>query len=273
MESFPDIRKIKSRTIAFEELNKMRLEKGMQETLRYFFEALNIEPVYKKKERDFKEFYEGRERLKNDPGLIIGNHPGHLDAFLILQVLEGREDFKIFVYHKRVPQFAKILGEDKLISSDDKMGLRKAIHHIENGGVVIFFPTLMEERKTGEILFQRGFKTIAKNLEPETMIYCFNFNLEDMQQAFGSQKHDEFNPKMAAKFSGLNLETIFQSRLANINRYQKADRIRVNEQYTQASEWQNAFSEEGENIEKRDNGKVVDKTSTKHYLEIFDLEK
>jgi hypothetical protein len=78
------------------------------------------------------------------PLIIASNHPGTLDGFVIISSLP-REDFKLIISGVPFVQGLPALKEHLIYTTGDpheRMGVvRTAIRHLENGGLLITFPT------------------------------------------------------------------------------------------------------------------------------------
>jgi len=198
-------------------------------------EAMRVEPKFVREADPLLK--EDRHRLNTEPGLIIANHPGSYDAFTILSVLE-RNDVKIVVAKKVFEKMSPIIGQEPLISVDDKgvASLRKLFHeveaHIESGGVVILFPSGGNDHRDG-FKFEQGFgRMMLPALRPTDMVYAFQFDALQMQMARQGRlmsKHLD----IASAFVLPNLTKRIHQ-LPGLS----AKPFEVNERYTEAAEWQ-----------------------------------
>lgn len=209
---------------------------GFEAVGKKVLEAANIEPLYTLEQKDNQSFIESRERLNSEAGLIIANHPGYYDTFAILGALK-RSDVKIVVGATNYETYKPVLGEEMLIraSADPADGLsmmRSIKEHVENGGVVIMYPSGGVDRADKEnksLNFQNGFSVIIKRcLKPDNMIYAFHIADEDVESIVEEK---------VSRIPGIVSAVAIDSAL-NINQLKERATIRVDERYSRAEEWQ-----------------------------------
>ncbi len=220
---------------------------GFEAVGKKVLEAANIEPRYLLEEQGERVFNESRVRLNSEAGLIIANHPGYYDTFAILNTLK-RSDVKIVVGAKNYETYKPILGEDLLIraSADPADGLamiRSIKDHVENGGVVIIYPSGGIDRagkKNKSFDFQNGLSVILKRcLKPDDMVYSFYIEDEDIEAVVGEK---------ISRIPGI-VSAVAADPALNINRLKERAVVRIDEKYSRAEEWQK-ISEGGAKDEK-----------------------
>lgn len=213
------------------------LEKGGFEAVgKKVLEAANLEPRYLLEEQSEQVFNESRTKLNSEAGLIIANHPGYYDTFAILNALK-RSDVKIVVGVKNYETYRPILGENLLIraSADPADGLammRSIKDHVENGGVVILYPSGGIDRagkKNKSFDFQNGLSVILKRcLKPDDMVYSFYIEDEDIEAVVGEK---------ISRIPGI-VSAVAADPALNINRLKERAVVRIDERYSRAEEWQ-----------------------------------
>lgn len=187
---------------------------------------------------------EMRNKLNTESGVIICNHPGWGDTAVILSAVK-RDNLKI-IMNKTYFDLLPPEVADKYFFPNEKnpsktVAIFKRIQeHIKNGGVLLTYPSGGNEQKTGTS-FKDGFRVILRGLKPEQMVYCFNINNSDMKSL-----------KSLRPMTGLASEALFLSDF-NINKSRDPQIVRVDEAYTQASDWQKAI----EAIPKNDANEVL----------------
>ena len=233
---------------------------GAYEVIRQYLEKLNITPDFVK--QDDERFASWRQKLNTARGIMISNHPSMIDAPLLSQALT-RSDVKLVVnagLYKRVegktfqdmliPATTNSLHEVKSMLSSIRALLLK-------GGLVWIFPTGGMEINTGNresIHFASGFALILKELQPADMVYSFHINTQDLLPV-GS----------VAKINTTFLSGRFLPDELNLARSKNPVRVRIDESFSEAGEWQDLLKSTG----KKGRNEIL----TAHYLEQFDIEK
>jgi len=269
-ESAPDIKKLWSRGVIYEDFGKRYRQIGMDNALDHFFKSLNISPVFSKQLESPEKFLEMRKKLHEEPGIIISNHPGFFDMFLILKALEGRDDYKILVKPTIYENRSRTLGENHVVSVKSKDPSKKNLDHflesakeaISNGELFLFFPTAGNERQSREFDFKRGLTSLVKEINPATMIYCFYVNYGDVENTIGPDWRKS-HLRRDLRYAGANMENTFRSEKINFNKLTKPKEIEVDEMYTESGEWKDSLSEAAN----------PEEALTDHYLKIFGLNK
>lgn len=196
------------------------------------------------------EFQRDRLKLQTQSGLVISNHPGRPDIFAVLQTLE-REDVLVMAKPQVAQAAGKLFGSQYFLpaSREPRQLVRdfsKIETHIRRGGLFVLFPT--GGRKSE---FQPGFRIILEKIPASSMVYCFNVNSQDVRKASGG---------IARRMAGAASEEV----LGFIkNPYRLADPaiVRVDEEYTQAAEWQRLLVDAPKNRQ--------DEVLKQHYAEKF----
>ena len=192
----------------------------------------NVEPVYSHPQNP--ELETMRQALNSRPGLIIGNHPGPMvDTLAILKLL-SRRDVKFMVSPWMFKSFQAVMDKDYLLQVSSKDGgsdlwpsFRKAADHIKGGGAVLLYPGGPDRNENAPLTFEKGFGVLKNQLRPDDMVYCFNFNENDM---------GEIRDKKPDLLLGFALENVgFPG--ANINKMRKPFRPRVDERLTSVADW------------------------------------
>jgi len=197
-------------------------------------ETAHINPRYVLEETDAELFKESRLRLQKEAGLIIANHPGHYDTYLILNTL-NRNDVKIVVSEENYDVLSTKLGSESFIKAtrDPREALsflREIKGHIEEGGVVILYPSGGGE-KDGDFSFEPGFAAIIKRcLQPNDMVYTFAIEPGSHDQA----AQDKMRAVGAAS-------SIISNDFINPNKNKDDMTIAVHEKYTSAEQWHQAL--------------------------------
>ena len=194
------------------------------------------------------QFKNMRNKLNTEAGIIICNHPGWVETPAILSILH-RDNLKIMqnkTYYDLLPPEVAIRY---FFPAEHGPSLRSVLNkikaHIEGGGILLIYPSGGNEKKKGTT-FKSGLRGILALLKPDQMVYCFNINNEDAKEA---------RPGV-----GLASE-LFLHPSFNINKTGSPQRVRMNEAYTKASEWQSSI----EGVSKDD----ANQTLTKKYESMF----
>ncbi len=210
-------------------------EGGLEAVGKKVLDAAKITPVYTN-EGNSETFEEDRKRLNTEAGIVVANHPGYYDTFLILNALK-RKDVKIIASESNFKYFAPSIGEEYLIKATNDPTqalafLRSIKDHIDNGGLVVIFPTGGVDRVDNDptdFMFENGFSVIIKRcLKPGDMVYSFYINPEDIAALV-----DETIPRTPGTISAVALHPSI-----NINKFKDDAEVRVDERYSTADEWQ-----------------------------------
>ncbi len=209
---------------------------GFEAVGRKVLDEAKINPLYTLEQEDLVVFEKSRQRLNTEAGIIISNHPGYYDAFLIMNALK-RKDVKIVVSKSNYATFAPIVGEECLIKAthDPKEALSfgEIKDHIDSGGLVLLFPTGGDDRvdksaEEAELVFEGGLSVILKRcLKPTDMVYSFYVEPEDIRPLV-----DEKIPRIAGVVSAINVNPAL-----NVNQLKTSVDVKVNERYSKADEW------------------------------------
>lgn len=173
------------------------------------------------------EFQSNRLKLQTQGGLAISNHPGRPDIFAVLQTLE-REDVLVMAKPQVAQAASQLFGPKYFLpaSREPRQLVRdfsKIEAHIRKGGLFVLFPTGGKKSE-----FQSGFRIVLEKIPADSMVYCFNVNGEDVRKASGG-----IGRRMAGAASEEALGFI-----KNPYRLAAPAVVRVDEEYTQAAEWQ-----------------------------------
>jgi hypothetical protein len=215
---------------------------GLSAGAQKLLEAANIHPEYEA-EKNPERFQEMRQKLNTEPGLAIANHPGYYDSAVILNTLE-RSDVKVVVSKEAYEKFTRILGPERLLRVGE--GPREIVtllesikDHIHAGGLVVMYPTAGSDRADlidPKFEFRKGLAVlIEKHLRPSDMVYSFNINPDDIRSVVVEDK---------ARYLGASVALATGSFIAP-NKNKPPAQIRVDENYSQASEWLAALNEGG----------------------------
>jgi hypothetical protein len=202
---------------------------------REIFDLANIEPHLLQAENP--EFEDMRKRLNTEPGLVICNHPGiFFDFPVVLEALHSeigdRPDVKILVSSTYAPVYNKLFDKYHFISTEDIMkpsGFKGLLKHIEDGGLVVIFPTGGGEEGTKHrIRFEDGLSAVVKKINSDAMVYSFYIDPEGVSKAM--------KERPAMKLGVWSGATMMPE--ANINNLRPRESFDVNEWYSKAGEWQ-----------------------------------
>lgn len=205
-----------------------------------WIEAARVRLVYEQESNP--EFAEVRRRLNTEPGVIIANHPGLIDIPAVLKVIT-RPDIKIVINADDYKRLGTLIGdtshfvEASTEVSKVRQNFDELTQHIARGGAVLIFPAGTRDTESRDRRqFKSGFRHLLETtLTPEHMVYAFHINRQDVWSV-----RDEKIPRQIGALGEALL-----GKGANINRHKERKVIRVNEAYTQASEWQEVLSDKG----------------------------
>ena len=221
----------------------MAREQGTFGASKLYLDRRNIVPKFTKSQET--EFTTWRERLATRPGLVIANHPGYLDSPALLSQI-NRKDLKIIAHRRHIDKW-QMFGEEMILPAAKSPGeLRKTLEatndHIKAGGLVLLYPTGGQSRPDkANRGFQSAFRSIVQRLRPSDMIYSFYINPADASELLA---------KLPEKTE---------------NRLAEPGEIKIDEAYTEASEWQEIIRTSA-----RDN---VNDNLTRHFLQKFNRER
>jgi hypothetical protein len=197
-----------------------------------------IKPEFVQAEKDPKAFEAMREKLMTERGLVISNHPNALfDMFSVLQALSGkegkegdREDVLVLVADRDLDIYKECFDEKRFIAASDfatPSGFKKILAHMEDGGLLILFPTGGDEQGN-DLHFKDGLEVLMKKMKPDMMVYSFYIDADDVKKV--QSHHPELLPGMLS-------EVKFGADWMNLNRVRSAASFRVNEAYTKVEDW------------------------------------
>lgn len=195
-----------------------------------YFHLVNVEPRYTHSE-DVR-FEEDRERLNSEPGVFISNHPGVVDAPLLLGMIT-RTDVLALAGKDIAPYLSKIFGESTILCrthdpNDNLKQFRAIKKHVENGGLFFLFPTGGEKIP---FMFRDGFRVVVeKILRPTDMVYSTFIEPRDIQAVAKNRR---------LRNLGALSTMLIPDVLNPLRRETRA--VRVDEHYSQANEWKRAL--------------------------------
>ena len=229
-----------------QEVSKRGFE-ALHEAINKYFEIWNVAPAYQRERDD--GFSEMRNKLNSEAGIIISNHPGYMDVPAILRCI-ARDDIKIMVDKEGYEILRGLIGEKYIVPADRSV-LSEVEAHIKNGGVFLIFPT---GEVGNNIAFRPGFTKLLESLQPDNMIYSFYINPQDVETI-----ESAYHGRSVGVASALYLNSS-----VNINRLRETKAVAVDEKYSTAQEWQEAYS---------GTQKLKEKTAllTKHYKDIYGI--
>lgn len=107
--------------------------------------------------------------------------------------------------------------------------MERGKNHIAEGGLFLIFPSGADEiLKHEPVHFKSGFRLFVAEINPETMVYSFYIN-PDVGKELPLAANARITPKNAVMIA----PNLYVRRQHNLE-------VRVNEEYTQAKEWQEA---------------------------------
>ncbi|MBD3300111.1 MAG: hypothetical protein GF347_02045 [Candidatus Moranbacteria bacterium] len=127
--------------------------------------------------------------------------------------------------------------------------LKQSIQHIEQEGLIMIYPSAgLENFDDRNLRFKKGFKSLIKRLDPQTMVYAFHIEPRDVYEI--AKSHSRYGP-----------DSLPFNRKASIKRKspKNENKVHFNEKYTRADEWL-SFS-------KKNNEKDL----SFYYAELFNL--
>jgi len=218
----------------------------------YFLELLKAQVDYI--HESAASFWSDRAKLQTKPGLIISNHPGYVEIPAILQTIE-RRDLKIMVNQVLYEEFSREFGRQYFIPNVKTRpelikNIKTIIEHIQQGGAFMIFPDGGHKsiRPGQPPQFMGGFRALLNRLRPDDMIYSFFINPE---------QSEGFRRSLSQDFSGLVLAKISQDKF-DINDHKEVRRFAVDENYSEASEWQSLLKSKNSNNSQGDNALLTE---------------
>jgi hypothetical protein len=115
---------------------------GLQTFSRHCITAFNLQPSYKISgyRGNLTSLTNMRERLNNEAGLVISNHPSDIDALLILSLLKRPvSEIKILASELYCPLYRKHFGKALFLPAR-KSSITEMLQHIRNGGLGVHVP-------------------------------------------------------------------------------------------------------------------------------------
>ncbi|HMP67618.1 MAG TPA: 1-acyl-sn-glycerol-3-phosphate acyltransferase [Candidatus Paceibacterota bacterium] len=189
---------------------------------------INIDLLAEKRE----SFVSDREKLNTEPGLVIANHPSAIDASVILENIR-RKDLKIIMKQEMVDfaqKFPHLKDNFLPASKDPKVAvqtMKLAIEHIDNGGLVMIFPTAGKDRNGNNAEFRSGFRFLLSKMRPTDMVYAFNIDIKD-------NTHIESRLNTNMNF----ITTVLSGVTVPFSGFDDVTNISLDEKYTSAEDWQ-----------------------------------
>jgi hypothetical protein len=270
-------------TIIGEEFKRNIEEFGLARSAEMLLDSVNAK-LHFEKEGD-ESFSEIRNKLNNEAGVVIANHPGNFDLLCILAAI-NRKDLKFMVNVDTQETWSKLFGEKLVVPSlhmyesreeaeeakkrekkeklsDEEVAKRQKIvqenlvivrsilDHIKNGGLFIYFPTGGDDsRHMEQFKFENLFRLLVGKMKSTDMVYSFNILNPEKRRTKMDQALRTAGSFSSAKKSG-NI---------NISRLTEPISINVDEDYSQAGEWKSFLKGDKEGDSE---------ALTEHYLEKF----
>lgn len=200
---------------------------------------LNFEPEYV--QESFETSKDLREKLNTRAGILIANHPSSLDVGFIFAALL-RPDILIMMQRKRFAFFEKVFGPEHVVaapSGEEELAevLRRAEDHIARGGLFIIFPSGGEEIRTGKLRFKSGFRLLLSRMLPEVMVYMMYIDRNAariiMDESVGPPRRSD------------DTAILISPRL-HMRPLKDRLKVKVNERYSEAREWQEVLGHASE---------------------------
>lgn len=209
---------------------------GIGPTAKRILKEEKIEPIYFSENENPETLNKNRSLLNTEAGLIIANHPGYSETFIILSTLT-RDDIKLIVSEENYKKFSDVLGGDRIIkatkdSSEAGSFLRSIREHVRGGGIVLLYPTGGRDRIDREdqsFVFGKGLSVILRRcMEPSDMVYSFYVDPEGFRPLV-----DEKVSRHMGAASAITLNPTL-----NVNQLKTPVEVEVRERYSTAQEWQ-----------------------------------
>lgn len=200
---------------------------------------LNFEPEYL--QEDFETFKELRRKLNSQAGVLVANHPSSLDVGFVFAAL-ARPDILIMMQRKRFAFFEKIFGSEHVVvapSGEEEIAeaLGRAEDHIARGGLFIIFPSGEEEMRTRQLRFKSGFRLLLSRLSPETMVYMMYIDRDSARIIMDESVGPPRGPDDTAMLISPKL---------HMRPLKERLKVKINEGYSEAREWQEVLSHASE---------------------------
>ncbi len=199
--------------------------------------AANVSPKFSLAERDPDAFRESRERLRTEAGLVIANHPGKFDSYIILSQID-RDDIKIVVSEGNYRQVTEMFGSVPIIKAtsertEGRQFLAEIADHVTSGGLVLLYPTGGGDHIThgtsAPLEFQRGLGMVLKySLRPTDMMYSFYVEPAEVRKAAADSPS-----RITAATSSITVPL-----LAGLVSPKSTAVITTHERYATVAEWQ-----------------------------------
>ena len=159
-------------------IEKLRSD-GLEPAVQHVMKTSGIEPKYNEGDQD--TLVEQRQKLETMPGMMIANHPGRFDTFIVLDILKKRiterRDVKFLVAGGQFYEFlAGVFGKELVLSAErDKDPIGESVKHItESGGLLMIYPTGGQDTE-----FKSGFKLICQRIPADSMVYAVQIDERD----------------------------------------------------------------------------------------------
>lgn len=192
---------------------------------------LNFEPKYI--QEDFETFKELRRKLNSQSSVLIANHPSSLDVGFVFAAL-SRPDILIMMQKKRFAFFETVFSAEHVIaapSGEEELAevLKRAEDHIARGGLFIIFPSGGEEMRTGKLRFKSGFRLLLSRMLPEVMVYMMYID----RNAARIIMDESVGPPRGKDDTAILISPQLHMRPLKDNL-----KVKINEGYSEAKEWQ-----------------------------------
>ncbi len=219
-----------------------------------YFDMLNIKPDYTLE--NSQEKHDFREKLNNEAGVIISNHPGYIDIPAVMRVI-NRSDIKIMIREEYVSDLQKMVGSNFFVPASKNtkellLVLKEVVDHINAGGVFLIFPSGGSD--LNNIDFKKGFAYLLEKLSADKMVYSFYVNESDVSRVVGG---------CPSRHIGL-ASSVLLSTDNNVNRLLPKEKFRIDEKYTTVDQWRSIGGDGG--LEEKSN------LFTSYYKQLFNLE-
>ena len=125
------------------------------------------------------------------------------------------------------------LGEEHCVSTKEFTtlhGFKRVLDHIASGGLFVIFPTGAQEATDGGIEFQRGFASIMRHIDADKMVYSFSIDPKDIETI-----RKEHPALLLGVFAEARTSL---GQAGNLNSRRPREHFGVDENYSQAAEWQ-----------------------------------
>lgn len=217
---------------------------GLSRVMERYLEREKVERNFV--QQDSEQFAAMHEALQTEPGLFVANHPaGYVDVPITLSMIH-RDDALIYVQTRirdaLVTAFGENFGDSAAQEIDrhlltnakeDALGnFKRAVAHIDAGGLLVLYPTGGKEAKMENPTFEPGFRLLLRKLQSDTMVYAVNYELTGTPGA-------ESSAKFAARAVSLELPILSNSEMA------QPITARIDERLTRVGEWSASSENDG----------------------------